>query len=352
MNLLSDWKMTHNGVERSLELYQGDLSRLPDDQAVDLLVVSAFPNDYLPTFTSLIGALEKEGVSVAKLASDKELDLRDDFSCWISKPIPERRNFRRLLCVESGWRGTPPELADDVFRALAPASTLGIPHKTIAMPLIGAGDQGYPADQILNAILKAALSWFGRGLDVRVLKIVVHSPQGSLQAKKAFLEAKQADIDSSVRHLKDVSKHPEKAGASRKHDIFISYAHENLEAALAICKQLEKIAPHLRIFIDRKTLHTGTSWLLDIAESLDEAQLIVALYTPQYWASTFCKDEFMAAWIRQTDEGRKLLFPIHFEECRIPTPFKTIQFEDCREADLGKLARVSHGIKEMLHGLS
>jgi hypothetical protein len=54
---------------------------LRPDETVDLLVVSAAPNDYLPTNTSLIGALFEKGLSVAKLAQSKEKDLRDDFAC-------------------------------------------------------------------------------------------------------------------------------------------------------------------------------------------------------------------------------------------------------------------------------
>jgi len=39
-----------------IELHQGDLTDLTAAEAFDLLVVSAYPDDYTPTNTSLIGA--------------------------------------------------------------------------------------------------------------------------------------------------------------------------------------------------------------------------------------------------------------------------------------------------------
>jgi len=132
MRLLADWSIRHGGATRKVELLQGDLARLPADQSVDVLVVSAFQNDYLPTQGSLIGALDRAGLSVQDLASHKQVDLRQSYSSWLSAPVGKGLNFRHVLCIETGWRHgkstSRAAITDDLFRALAPYLTDGLPE--------------------------------------------------------------------------------------------------------------------------------------------------------------------------------------------------------------------------------
>ena len=193
MKLLAEWRIQHRSHERRIELYQGDLAALPPKQAVDILVVSAFQDDYMPTESSLIGALYQKGISVAELARNKEKDMRKAFSCWISRPVIGASGFKRILCVESEWKGSPPEITDDIFRVLAPCSISEFPNGSVAMPVVGAGVAGYPVDQMMKSILHAAVFWFRRGLNLRALKIVVHSESSAKLAKKTFEEVKKSD---------------------------------------------------------------------------------------------------------------------------------------------------------------
>jgi hypothetical protein len=180
---------------RTCELWSGDITTLP--LPVDLLVVSAFRGDYAPTPTSVIGALHRCGVNVERLARSPAYDFRDTpLECWVSAPLSDPRmpadpahvpdadassvaaavlpmahaggtsaRFGRLLCVETGRASR----ADSLGRAFASLfgvhalleqllPLLGPEHavRTIAMPALGAGDQGFDVDEVVEQIVTVA----------------------------------------------------------------------------------------------------------------------------------------------------------------------------------------------------
>ena len=189
MNLLDTLKVYYGSEERLIELYQGDLTNLRPDEAVDVLVVSAFPNDYIPTPTSLIGALYKKGVYVEQLARAKATDLRQTFSCWMSQEVVATHpgiQFKRILCFEPLSRGTPPSVVGDIFRALAPFLGGDPPMSTVAMPIVASGDQVFSVSDMLPPLLDAAVHWMALGLPLKRLKIVAYSESQTNIAKALF----------------------------------------------------------------------------------------------------------------------------------------------------------------------
>ena len=143
MKLVDEIIVNHQGATRSVKLFISDLADLPANDAVDLLVVSAFPDDYIPTMTSLIGTLHQRGISVAQLAANKAVDLRHFSSCWLSQEIRQAGvHFRRILCFEPMTRGRAPAVVGDIFRSLVPFTTDSPPISQIAMPIVASGDQG------------------------------------------------------------------------------------------------------------------------------------------------------------------------------------------------------------------
>jgi len=341
MELLAKRAIQHGSTERTIELYHGDLANLPREHSVDLLVVSAFRNGYSPTVASLIGSLYDVGISVADLAAVKRIDLREQFSCWLSHPLPEKYAFRQILCIESGWRGSPPEITDDLFRALAPCLLADLPEASVAMSLIGAGDQGHSPLQMMQSILNAAISWLNRGLRLKCLKIVVRSEQTARTVTKVFSEI-QAPASLPLAAPSAAGRHDRRT----QFDLFMSYAHKDSQVAHAIVREVQRMCPQAQIFFDRETLRPGASWLMHIAESLDNSKRVVALFTPDYWQSPFCKDEFAAALARQSDTGNAVLFPIYFLSAPIPYLFRNLQFQDCREADEQRLSEACRALAQ------
>jgi hypothetical protein len=334
MKLLVKQTIQHGDAVREIELLQGNLAYLPPDHRVDLLVVSAFPNDYTATSTSLIGALNHVGLSVQALAADKQADLRQQYSCWLSKQIGPAYNFRHILCIESGWRGTPPEITDDLFRAIAPYLLTDFSDGSVAMPLIGAGDQGWPAEQMLLTILQAAVSWMERGLPLRLLKIVIYREDVALHMAQVF-----------TSYMNEHRKAAAKPGAATEpvanptYDLFLSYSLEEAEVADYFVQKLREFSGStLMIFHDKTSLREGSTWLMSIADALDASRRVAAFYSPAYWISKNCQMEFLAAFTRQVDTGEDILFPIYLSDAKLPYMFRTVQFSDCRVNDRAKLA--------------
>jgi hypothetical protein len=119
--------------------------------------------------------------------------LRNSF--WISQPITgpaAAMNIGKIACFESSHLGTPPALVGDLFRGLFPFLDYRN-SQIVAMPLLAAGDQGWPADAMLRAVLDAAVHWLARGLPITELKIVERRPE-----RAAALLSEMTDFKSKM----------------------------------------------------------------------------------------------------------------------------------------------------------
>ena len=331
MKLLDSIRIQGNG-EKRVELYEGDLTEVEQVDEFDLLVISAFPNDYIPTPSSLIGALYRKGLSVGKLASDKDIDLREAYSCWLSKDLkPEHHGlvFKRILCFEPQTRGRPPEVVGDIFRALTPILADCQDIQKIAMPVVAAGDQGYSITEMLEPLLDAAIHWLEIGLPLTRIKIVTRNASGINDALSVFNAKKNTYIPSE-----DLASqaNPE----DEQYDVFISYSRRNSSESSQIEQSLRDVSPGLKIFVDRQSLNIGSAWQPEIFETLDRCKKVVALLSPDYLGSKVCKEEFNIAWIRARETEHDIIFPIYLYTAPLPTYMKYLNFFDCREGDASR----------------
>jgi hypothetical protein len=320
-----------------IELLVGDLSAIPEKDAVDALVVSAFEGDYMPTSTSLIGALDRKGLSVRELARKPEVDLRDTSSCWLSRPI-ERPDlhFRQLVCFETkNAQRTAPSAVGDVFRSLIPYVN-GEPWiKRVAMPLLAAGNQEADPIEMVKAILEAAIHWLSNGLPLEVMKIVVY------EGASDRLIAQVTDVFRSYR-AKVGNIAVESEGPSEfRYDLFVSYSHADKAAVDRLVTEIKALDPQFRIFVDRTELDVGTSWQRRIFEDIDSSRRILCLYSPEYLVSDVCIEEYNIAYLRNREQ-RGVLVPAYLRTAtRLPSFMRLVQYVDLRESDADRLKQLA-----------
>ncbi len=329
MQLLDQLKVYHNAEQRYVELWQGDLTNMPPEEAVDVLVVSAFPNDYTPTPSSLIGALDQKGICLADLAKNKAADLRENFSCWMSEEIKSPNagiQFKRILCFEPLARGNPSEVVGDIFQSLIPFVDSDSPITSIAMPLVASGDQNVPLADMLEPLFDAAVHWMELGWPVKCMKIVQHSELKAAELKGAFSILKKQYLRSAKGHAQEY-----------QYDIFVSYSHDNRDAVLLLIEELQKRRPNLRVFIDRKNLNSGMAWQTELFEALDNCKKVITVYSPPYLKSKMCKEEFNIALFRHRDSEKGVIVPLYLNTANLPTYMKMVQYINCREGDMDKI---------------
>jgi hypothetical protein len=312
------------GSARRIELWSGDLTTLRPEDAIDLLVVSAFPNDYTETADSLIGALGSAGIHVATLAAAKDIDVRPTHACWLSGEIPPGAtpSIKRVLCFEPLVRGDPPEVVGDIFRVLTPLLELRSGMRSLAMPIVAAGDQHRTTAEMLRPILDAAIHWLELGLALDRIVIAAHSAGQADEAAEIFAGVKRSYVAPLI-----------KPDDTFSYDVFVSYSHKNASAANTFVSALKSIDPQTRVFVDRQELKFGAAWQLRIFKSIEKSRVVVSLLSDEYAASKPCEEEFSLAWQHGDKVGRDLLCPVYVRSGDLPTFMTYRQYIDAREED-------------------
>lgn len=321
---LDSLTIQQGSTPRTITIYRGDLSAIPPEEAVDILVVSARPDGYHPSRNSLIGALHRRGVSVEALAADKAEDFRPTLACWLSKPIEggsPAPQFKRILCFEPKQKGAPAEVIGDIFQCLTSMSST-TPMRSVALSILGSGSQGVSTVEMIAPLFEAATHWFAQGLPIETIKIVAYS------------EISAAELRGAFNILKRQYRPPAPAPVSPyKYDLFISYCWANKDDVDFLVAELKQQRPGVRIFLDRLELKPGAAWQHEIFSALDECAKIVAVYSPDYLQSKICLFEYNAALVRHRDSNNGVLMPIFLRTVMLPTFMKLTQYIDCRESN-------------------
>lgn len=312
----------------------GDLTNADSNDAVDVLVTSAFRNDYFPMPGSLIGALFDKGISVEALAKDKEVDLRQAFSCWLSHEIldpPPGIQFKRILCFEPAGSAEAAELVGDIFRSLAPFLGEHFPVRSVATPLVASGlSHRITAKEALQHLVETSVHWMSSGLPLTCLKIVClpHENLGELTNLFSELKQRYSNIFSQKQN-------------QFSYDIFISYSHKDTREVDMFVDMLLGQKKDLQIFIDKKALNPGSAWQREIYEAIDDCRKVATFFSPTYLDSKVCLEEFNIALCRHRESEEPILKPIYLYSANLPTYMRLIQYYDCRESNQDKLQQAA-----------
>ena len=235
-------------------------------------------------------------------------------------------------------RGRPPEVVGDIFRALTPIVAERPEIKTIALPVVAAGVQGYAVATMLEPLLHAALHWLETGLPLDSIKIVTYTNREAREALAVF-SARKKEYHLSA---------PPPRKQALDYDVFISYSRQNACESESMERVLRESRPGIKIFVDRNEIDIGYAWQLQIFESLDRCRIVVPMLSPQYVASKVCQEEYNIAWIRGRDTNTDVMFPVYLYSADLPTYMKYRNYFDCREGDQSKLVQASRKLMTVL----
>jgi hypothetical protein len=322
----------YEGRARTISFWLGNPAEITVADPVDLIIVSAFPHNYTPTPRSIIGALHRRGLSVARLAEHKAFDLRETTGFWLSQPMVLEATpvgVSRILCFEPHFLGShPAEVVGKLFRGLFPF--LRDDHETkIAMAVIATGALRENPERMLRALVSAASGWMKRGLPVSELRIMEQNPERADALARTFAE------------MKDTRAPDTKTMEVGRYDLFLSFAAEDGDPVDIVRNALRATNSNVRLFDYRHSIETGKVWQDAIDLAMQSCRKMVAFISPWYFKSVECKEELNMARLRHKRERQSFLFPLYVRslcsESELPLWLQAITYDDCREANETKL---------------
>ena len=240
MNPIYSTRINTDQGEKVIAVYNCDL--LDFDEPIDILTTSAFVGSYAPVPRTLFYALHRAGISVSSLAERPEIDLREFCGVWLSRQIEGSSTaISRIGCIEMAdlFSLRSPEqnnLINSIkayFRMLDTAEVYDIPMGSVALPLLGSGNQHISARLTMIPIINECVAFLKRNGSVKRICFIERS------AEKAELIANSLQDSYLIkRESEPAPKESEKKAPCAT--AFISYASPDKNIADNLCAKLER----------------------------------------------------------------------------------------------------------------
>jgi hypothetical protein len=248
---------------KKITIRQGNICTT--EEVFDLLFCSAFKRDYLPVEGTLIGNLMiQKGISVEQLAEKPRLDFRDGRDCWVSEPV--KGNIRRVACIELLDYEKREDAAmmqsvilknmfSSVCFLLEQANREGLTLRRVALPILGAGNQGLEICYVIPPLLAQCMQALHT---IPQLEEIVFYEMDENKAHKLY-EGLTRALDRSH------------AGE----DVFISYSSAQRTLADALRSYLEKHG--ISCWMAPYSIPSGSSYQAEIPAALNRTAAVVLL---------------------------------------------------------------------------
>ncbi|KAK6181428.1 hypothetical protein SNE40_009276 [Patella caerulea] len=315
-----------------VEFMCGDITKLPMEDKVDIVMVSAFPNNYsLSGRHTLMSALYHNlDLCVATLSRKKDVDLRRNFSCWVSSPLPDRLPYRRLVCFERlAHGGSIGEQISKIYRAFTPV--FNNQDTTVITPLLATGNQGQPSRAVLETMVNGACSWILAGLPLRHMKIVIYSNNVNEIYKR---DAETVELFSKLK-LKWEKIGKQKATFNvdiiTKYDIYMSFSPNDQMVTNKVIKNLKQIQPKIKVYTEMIAFEKDDVWQEKIYEAMIKSKRIIVILSPAYIASEECLEQFNMALCCNRLKRKQIVAPFYIETIpTLPSYILLVQYVECR----------------------
>ena len=297
--------------KKQLAVLCGDISDLSEE--LDVLTISAFHRDYAAVPHTLLGALDQNDINTALLSAEPFIDLRTTANIWLSPEIETARlPIRRIGCIES-----PPLFSSGdrtaillkeiqaYFHMLEIASLSGVPIRTLAMPVIGGGNQHIDSELVMIPILNECLRFLKQDEQIRRIFIITRN-RGQAEAFAATLEQSY--------HL---MQNRQPAEEEKKQLAFISYSSADRNVADNLCAKLE--ARGIPVWYAPRNIHSK-DYASAIVQAISECSHFVVILSKHSLASEHVLNEIDLAF---QELNRKIAFlPLKIDEEELGPAFK------------------------------
>ena len=316
MGLLHSAAIQVGDTAKSISVYCDDVTRF--SRKIDILTTSAFVGSYSPTPRTVFRALYDIGISVSDLANAPQLDLRNPCHIWLSQQISlPYSNIGRIGCIE--FRGghlfslDPYEAEQSMinsirayFHMLDIASVYGADVTTIALPLLGSGNQSIQGEFLLIPLINECISFLKRNPAAENICFVEKNPE------KAQLIANC--LQKSLRFSEPPA--PVLQPEMQRDLAFISYSSKDKNIADNLCAKLEQKG--IKAWYAPRDVHGP--YAAAIANAIDRAKYFVVILSQNSIASEHVLNEIDLAF-QNISSGMRFK-PLRIDDALFTPSFK------------------------------